>query len=66
MDGRLAGTYRRQWKPSELYHLQDSPALFSELRRRLVGISEKVFIQQLRDHVSMNIVARCIKSLYQR
>ena len=35
-----------KWKPLILYHLQDGPTRFSEIRRRVGGISEKVLIQQ--------------------
>lgn len=47
-----------KWKPLILYHVQGSPTRFSELRRRVAGISEKVLIQQLRDLVAMNILVR--------
>lgn len=47
-----------KWKPLILYHLQDGPTRFSEIRRRVGGISEKVLIQQLRELVSMNVLVR--------
>jgi DNA-binding HxlR family transcriptional regulator len=47
-----------KWKPLILYHLQDSPTRFSEIRRRVGGISEKVLIQQLRELVSMAVLVR--------
>lgn len=37
-----------KWKPLILFHLVDNPRRFSELRRCVVGISEKVLIQQLK------------------
>ncbi|WP_281408482.1 helix-turn-helix domain-containing protein [Rhizobium sp. PEPV16] len=30
-----------KWKPLVLYHLRDGPTRFSEIRRRVGGISEK-------------------------
>lgn len=47
-----------KWKPLILYHVQGGPTRFSELKRRVEGISEKVLIQQLRDLVSLNVVVR--------
>ena len=48
-----------KWKPLILYHVQDGPVRFAEIKRRVVGISEKVLIQQLRDLVAMNVLVRC-------
>ncbi|MBP1850783.1 winged helix-turn-helix transcriptional regulator [Rhizobium halophytocola] len=47
-----------KWKPLILYHVQGGPTRFSELRRRVGGISEKVLIQQLRDLVTMDVLLR--------
>ncbi|MBY5748711.1 transcriptional regulator [Rhizobium leguminosarum bv. viciae] len=47
-----------KWKPLVLYHLRDGPTRFSEIRRRVGGISEKVLIQQLRELVAMNVLVR--------
>lgn len=47
-----------KWKPLILYHVQGGPARFSEIRRRIGGISEKVLIQQLRDLVEMKVLKR--------
>lgn len=47
-----------KWKPLILFHVQSGPTRFSEIRRRVGGISEKVLIQQLRDLVEMNILFR--------
>jgi DNA-binding HxlR family transcriptional regulator len=47
-----------KWKPLILYHVQGGPTRFSELKRRVGGISEKVLIQQLRDLVEMGVLAR--------
>ena len=35
-----------KWKPIVLWHLSDDPRRFSELRRQVTGISEKMLIQQ--------------------
>jgi DNA-binding HxlR family transcriptional regulator len=47
-----------KWKPLILYHAQGGPTRFSELKRRVSGISEKVLIQQLRDLAAMNVLVR--------
>jgi len=47
-----------KWKPLILFHIQSGPVRFSEIRRRVGGISEKVLIQQLRELVGMNILIR--------
>ncbi|WP_102227224.1 winged helix-turn-helix transcriptional regulator [Acidimangrovimonas sediminis] len=47
-----------KWKPLILFHVQDGPTRFSEIRRRVGGVSEKVLIQQLRDLVEMNVLLR--------
>jgi DNA-binding HxlR family transcriptional regulator len=46
-----------KWKILILWHLRDSRR-FSQLRREVVGISEKVLIQQLREMESDGIVKR--------
>lgn len=47
-----------KWKPLILFHVQDGPTRFSEIRRRVGGISEKVLIQQLRDLVATQVLVR--------
>ena len=47
-----------KWKPLILFHLAQKPQRFGELRRLVVGISEKMLIQQLRELVTDGIVAR--------
>jgi DNA-binding HxlR family transcriptional regulator len=47
-----------KWKPIVLWHLADGPRRFGELRRSVVGISEKMLIQQLREMQGDGIVAR--------
>ena len=47
-----------KWKPLILYHLQKGPLRFSEIKRSVGSISEKVLIQQLRDLVAINVLNR--------
>src|SRR5260370_21601846 len=47
------------WKILIIFHLFSAPVLrFSELRRAIVGISQKMLIQQLRDLEKDGVVAR--------
>ncbi len=48
-----------RWKILIIFHLFSAPVLrFSELRRAIVGISQKMLIQQLRDLEKDGVVAR--------
>ncbi len=47
-----------KWKPLILYYLQSGPRRFGELKRLVVGISEKVLIQQLREMVAAGVLQR--------
>jgi len=47
-----------KWKPLVLYHLRHGPKRFADLRRLVVGISEKVLIQQLRELVEAEVLVR--------
>lgn len=47
-----------KWKPLILYHLRSGPKRFSDLKRLVGGVSEKVLIQQLRDLVAAEILVR--------
>jgi DNA-binding HxlR family transcriptional regulator len=47
-----------KWKPIVLWRLASGPRRFGELRRLVVGISEKMLIQQLREMEADGIVAR--------
>ncbi|MFJ2767660.1 winged helix-turn-helix transcriptional regulator [Streptomyces sp. NPDC087300] len=48
-----------KWKPMILWALNDATTLrFGELRRQIIGVSEKVLIQQLRELESDGIVHR--------
>jgi DNA-binding HxlR family transcriptional regulator len=52
--GIIAG----KWKPTILCEIRDGPRRFSDLRRDIPGISEKVLSQHLRDLEADGIVAR--------
>ena len=47
-----------KWKPLILYHLSSGPKRFGDLRRLVVGISEKVLIQQLRELAAADVLIR--------
>jgi DNA-binding HxlR family transcriptional regulator len=47
-----------KWKPLILYYLRSGSKRFGELKRLIMGISEKVLIQQLRELMAADIVLR--------
>ncbi len=48
-----------RWKPLIIYHLFTAPVLrFSDLRRAVEGISQKMLIQQLRDLQNDGVIFR--------
>ena len=47
-----------KWKALILYHLRSGPRRFSDLKRMVTGISEKVLIQQLRELASAEVLIR--------
>ena len=47
-----------KWKPLILYHLSSGPKRFGDLKRSVVGVSEKVLIQQLRELVAATVLTR--------
>lgn len=47
-----------KWKPLILYHLNSGPKRFGDLKRSVVGISEKVLIQQLRELSAAGVLTR--------
>ena len=47
-----------KWKPLILYHLSSGPKRFGDLRRLVVGVSEKVLIQQLRELAAAGVLTR--------
>jgi DNA-binding HxlR family transcriptional regulator len=47
-----------RWKPLILWHLKDGIKRYSEIRKSLPNISEKMLIQQLRDLESDNLITR--------
>ena len=47
-----------KWKALILYHLRSEPRRFSDLKRLVTGISEKVLIQQLRELAVAGVLVR--------
>ena len=47
-----------KWKALILYHLRSGPRRFSDLKRLVTDISEKVLIQQLRELVAAEVLVR--------
>lgn len=47
-----------KWKPLVLFHLNNGPRRFGELKRLVAGISEKVLIQQVRELAEDGIIVR--------
>ncbi len=47
-----------KWKPLILYHLNSGPKRLGNLKRLVVGISEKVLIQQLRELAMAGVLTR--------
>lgn len=48
-----------RWKILILYHLFSAPVMrFSELRRAMSGVSQKMLVQQLRDLEQEGVIAR--------
>jgi len=47
-----------KWKGVVLWYLQDHPLRFSELKKRIVTISEKVLIRELRELEKAGIITR--------
>ncbi len=47
-----------KWKPLILYHLTSGPKRFGNLKRLVVGVSEKVLIQQLRELAAADVIIR--------
>ena len=47
-----------KWKPLILYHLNSGPKRFGDLKRAVVGVSEKVLIQQLRELAAAGVLTR--------
>ncbi|MCP3143591.1 winged helix-turn-helix transcriptional regulator [Pyxidicoccus xibeiensis] len=49
-----------KWKPAILCELHLRPARFGELKRRVLGISEKVLFEQLRELEADGVVGRAV------
>ena len=47
-----------KWKPLILYQLHSGPKRFGELKRLVLGVSEKVLIQQLRELAAAGVLTR--------
>ena len=47
-----------KWKALILYHLRSGPKRFSDLKRLVAGISEKVLVQQLRELAAAEVLVR--------
>ncbi len=47
-----------KWKPLILYHLNSGPKRFGDLKRLVMGVSEKVLIQQLRELAAAGVLTR--------
>lgn len=52
-----------KWKPLILWHLLGKPKRYSELRRAIPDISEKMLIQQLRELERAYIIVRTVHSI---
>lgn len=51
-----------KWKPLILWHLLPGPRRYGSLRREIAGISEKVFLEQLRQLEADGIATRTVVS----
>ncbi len=47
-----------RWKPLVLFFLRDGPKRYGELKRLVVGVSDKVLIQQLKDLEAVRVLVR--------
>lgn len=47
-----------KWKSLILYHLNSGPKRFGNLKRLVVGVSEKALIQQLRELAAADVIIR--------
>jgi len=47
-----------KWKPLVLFFLRDGPKRYGELKRLVVGVSDKVLIQSLKDLEADRVLAR--------
>lgn len=48
-----------KWKPLILYHLAHGARRYGELRRAVVGVSDKMLIQQLKELQADGVIDRC-------
>lgn len=49
-----------KWKPEILWHLYNGTLRFSELKRSVIGITQKMLTQELRELESNRIIARIV------
>ena len=47
-----------KWKPLILYYLKSGPKRFGDLKRLVVGVSEKVLIQQMLESAAAGVLTR--------
>ena len=47
-----------KWKPLILYYLKSRPKRFGDLKRLVVGVSEKVLIQQMLESAAAGVLTR--------
>ena len=47
-----------RWKPLVLFFLRNGPKRYGELKRLVVGVSDKVLIQQLKDLEAVRVLVR--------
>jgi DNA-binding HxlR family transcriptional regulator len=50
-----------KWKPLILYQVMDGPKRYSQIRKAIPGITEKMLIQHLRDLEADGLVLRDVK-----
>ena len=56
--GRKLRIISGRWKPLVLLFLRDGPKRYGELKRLIVGVSDKVLIQSLKDLEADRVLAR--------
>lgn len=56
----LVGMIGGRWKVLALWRLRDGPLRFTELRRQLAGVTQKMLTQQLRQLESDGLISRKI------
>lgn len=49
-----------KWKPAILWHLRKGPLRFTEIQKKLRGVSQKSLTLQLREMEAAGLVSRCV------